>query len=319
LATLEKQQNFSGGALIVRNGETILNKSYGFADREQKIVNSTQTKFRIGSITKQFTALAILLLQAQDRLNVQDSICTQLSDCPAAWQPITIHHLLTHTSGIPVYVAMSDFDRLKATPTTPLEIIARFKDEPLDFQPGERWGYSSSGYVLLSQIIEQVSGSSYEDFIQEYILTALGMNDTDFEQNPDNLAVGYLGRTNTKADLIDISNAYANGSLSSTAEDLYRWGQALYSGQLVQQELLELMFAKHVEISPGEYYGYGTVVWELSGHRVLDVGGLIDGFSTSFFHFPDDKVSMILLSNQEDVDTFNLNSELAKELFGITE
>jgi CubicO group peptidase (beta-lactamase class C family) len=171
LNSLVRIGSFSGSVLMARNGEVLLTKGYGFADREHKISNTPQTKFRLGSITKQFTAMAIIILEAQDKLDAQDPICKYLTECPEAWATITIHHLLTHTSGIPNFTDFPDYRRTSATPSAPEETIDRFQDEPLDFQPGESWSYSNSGYILLGHIIERVSNQSYEEFLQENIFT----------------------------------------------------------------------------------------------------------------------------------------------------
>jgi CubicO group peptidase (beta-lactamase class C family) len=161
LSRMAADETFSGSVLITQDGEVLLSRGYGSADRELGISNTPQTRFRLGSVTKQFTAMAILILQSQGRLNVQDPICSYIEDCPAAWEDITIHHLLTHTSGITYMVGNSG-----SLPITPAELIALFKESPLDFQPGEGFSYSNCGYWVLGTIIEQVSGQSYEDFIQ---------------------------------------------------------------------------------------------------------------------------------------------------------
>lgn len=183
---------FSGSVLIARNGEILVSKGYGMANRQQQIPNTPQTKFRIGSVTKQFTAMAILMLQARGKLNVQDHICVYLTDCPPAWQPITIHQLLTHTSGIPDYRYFPDFPTFKELPASPAQTMARLKDKPLDFQPGAKWSYSTSGYIILGAIIEQVSGESYEAFLQQTIFVPLKLLDTGAAQNTTQLAIGYL-------------------------------------------------------------------------------------------------------------------------------
>ena len=178
LNDLTEREAFTGAVLVARNGEVLLRQGYGLADRERNIPNTPQTKYRLGSITKQFTAMAILMLQAQDKLNVQDPICRYISECPITWQDITIHHLLTHTSGIPNLTDFHDYQATKATPSPPEQTIARFKDKPLGFPPGEQWSYSNSGYIVLGHIIEQASGLSYEAFLQQYIFEPLQMKDT---------------------------------------------------------------------------------------------------------------------------------------------
>jgi len=154
LAREVEDEQFSGSVLIARAGKVLFSKGYSMADWDQHVPNTPHTEFRIGSLTKQFTAMAILLLQERGKLHVQDHMCLYVPHCPAAWQPITIHHLLTHTSGIPNYTAFSDIDVTK--PASPEQLIAHFINKPLAFQPGTRYSYSNSGYVVLGYIIERI-------------------------------------------------------------------------------------------------------------------------------------------------------------------
>ena len=317
LNTLVRLGSFSGSVLIARNGEVLLSKGYGFADHEQKILNTPQTKFRLGSITKQFTAMAIIILEAQDKLDVQNPICNYLSECPEAWGAITIHHLLTHTSGIPNFTDFPEYKSTMATPSPPEQTINRFKDKPLDFRPGERWSYSNSGYILLGHIIERVSSQSYEDFLQEHIFTPLDMMNTGYDHNQDNLATGYKSIFN-KADFVDMSIPYPAGSLYSTVEDLYRWDQALYTKQLLQQDYVDQVFAAHVAIPnlDGMAYGYGWMVGLEDGRQIITHGGGIEGFVTNIARYPQDKTVIIILSNQEYTSMGIIQPELAKKVFG---
>jgi CubicO group peptidase (beta-lactamase class C family) len=312
-----KARLFSGSVLIARNGEILLRKGYGMADRDKQIPNTPQTKFRLGSITKQFTAMAILMLQEQGKLQVQNRICTYFSKCPTAWQEITIHHLLTHTSGIPNFTDFPDYQKTKQSPSSPTQTIGRFNDKPLDFQPGTKWSYSNSGYIVLGFIIEQVSGQSYEMFLREHIFGPLKMMDTGYEHNNDLLAVGYAN-TVSKADAIDMSIPYAAGALYSTVEDLYRWDQALDTEQLVSKKLREQMFTSFVSVpdSSGGGYGYGWFIGTEVNRPMVGHGGGIEGFSTNIFRFRDDKVTIIVLSNQENTDTGGISHILAQRVFG---
>jgi CubicO group peptidase (beta-lactamase class C family) len=155
-------KGFGGAVLVARDGKPVVSRGYGLADGELNVSNTAQTKFRIGSLTKQFTAAAILLLQERGKLNVRDGICKYLTDCPAAWQSITIHQLLTHTSGIANITALPDWEAKKTLPATPAQSIARFRDLPLEFKPGEQFKYSNSNYILLGSIVERASGASKE-------------------------------------------------------------------------------------------------------------------------------------------------------------
>jgi CubicO group peptidase (beta-lactamase class C family) len=316
LNTLVHLGSFSGSVLIARNGEVLLSKGYGFADREQKILNTPQTKFRLGSITKQFTAMAIIILEAQRKLDVQDPICNYLSECPEAWKTITIHHLLTHTSGIPNFTSFPDYKSTMATPSSPEETINRFKDKPLDFQPGEKWSYSNSGYILLGQIIERVSNQSYEDFLQEHIFAPLHMMNTGYDHNQDDLAVGYKSIF-SKANFIDMSIPYSAGGLYSTVEDLYKWDQAFYTKQLLQQDYIDQMMTAYVAI-PNSHklaYGYGWTVGLENGRQIITHGGGINGFVTNIARYPQDKTVIIILSNQQYASLGVIHSALAQKVF----
>jgi CubicO group peptidase (beta-lactamase class C family) len=339
---LTERESFTGAVLVARNGEVLLSQGYGLADRDKNLPNNPQTKFRLGSLTKQFTAMAILMLQAQGKLTVQDTVCRYIPECPAIWQEITIHHLLTHTSGIPNFTDFPDYETTKATPSSPLQTIARFKDRPLDFQPGEKWSYSNSGYILLGYIIEQVSGQSYETFLQQNIFEPMQMKYTGYDQNDGSLAVGYTGFYDhwEKADYIDMTIPYAAGGLYSTIEDLYRWDQVLYTEQLVSQELLRLMFTPHNKIADtGLSYGYGWVIGEMNHHyAVSHDGGIkglatgitrytsnsgngfqgnnIEGFAAEIIRYTDDKVTIIILSNRDTTNVGTVSNQIAQIIFG---
>src|SRR5579884_3801699 len=174
LTHLAKDGVLSGAVLVAQNG-MLFSKGYSLADKDARIPNTPQTRFRIGSITKQFTAMAILILQQDGKLHVQDRICLYIPNCPQDWQPITIEQLLTHTSGIPDYTNFPDFVATWTQPTTPEQLIARFENMPLEFSPGSVFRYSSSGYILLGYIIERVTGESYATFLQQNIFDPLKM------------------------------------------------------------------------------------------------------------------------------------------------
>src|SRR6202012_2723081 len=147
-------KQFMGTVLVARDQSTVLDKAYGFANLEWSIPNTPTTKFRLGSVTKQFTAVSIFLLQERGKLKIDDPVKKYMPDAPAAWDKITVYNLLTHTSGIPSFTGFPDYHSTEATPTTPEQLVARFRDKPLEFQPGEKWNYSNSGYVLLGYLIE---------------------------------------------------------------------------------------------------------------------------------------------------------------------
>lgn len=314
------QQNlFSGAVLVARGDEVLLSEGYGLADRKQEIPNTPQTRFRIGSLTKQFTAMAILILESQGKLTVDDPICSYLADCPKAWASITIHHLLTHTSGIPNFTELLDYRSLRATPSTPLQTIARFRDLRLDFPPGMYWRYSDSGYVMLGYIIEQVSGQSYADFLQTFIFTPLQLRNTGYDHAASGIAVGYAEQyASLPAEFIDMSIPYAAGALYSTVEDLYRWEQALSTDELVPQIYLDKMFASQVVIpgSDGWAYGYGWAIGTEFGREVDMHTGGIEGFVSLIACYPVDAIVVVVLSNQESQDVDLIQTILFKKIFG---
>src|SRR6266699_3826297 len=162
-----KDKQFMGAVLVARENEVLLDKGYGFANLEWNIPDSPKTKFRLGSITKQFTAASILLLEERGKLKVEDPIKKYLPDAPAAWDKMTIFHVLTHTAGIPDFTSFPDYRSTEPFPTAPERLVARFRDKPLEFEPGQKWNYSNSGYVLLGYLIERIGGQTYEKFVQE--------------------------------------------------------------------------------------------------------------------------------------------------------
>ena len=190
-----KAEKFNGSVLVAKDGEILFAKGYGLANAEHQVPNTPETKFRLGSITKQFTAMAILILQEQSKLKVEDPIGKYLADAPKAWEGVTIHHLLTHTSGVPSYTDDPSYGKKMTQPETVKSMIARFKDKPLEFEPGEKFHYSNSGYFLLGAIIEKVSGKSYEAFLKEAIFDPLGMTDTGYDQHATVLPNGLRGTT----------------------------------------------------------------------------------------------------------------------------
>jgi CubicO group peptidase (beta-lactamase class C family) len=318
LSKLTKARLFSGSVLIARNGKVVLSKGYGEADRKKNLVNTAQTKFRIGSLTKQFTAMAILILQAQGKLNVRDRICMHLSNCPTSWQTITIHQLLTHTSGIPDFVSFPDFQTTQGSPSSPTQTIARFKDKPLDFQPGAKFSYSSSGYILLGAIIERASGATYEAFLRDNIFAPLQMVNSGYDHNNGDLAVGYRDQTSVPADFIDISIPYAAGGLYSTVEDLYRWDQALYTDKLIPKNLRDMMFTPFVPMpdNGGPGYGYGWGIGKEGNHLLVFHEGMTNGFHSVIARYLNDKTVIIILGNRQDMDLFEMRTQIAKIVFG---
>jgi CubicO group peptidase (beta-lactamase class C family) len=311
-----KAERFSGAILVAREGKVLVSKGYGMADVENDVPNTPETKFRLGSITKQFTAASILLLQERGKLSVQDSICKYVAPCPEAWQPVTIHHLLSHTAGVPDFTGLPDYQKTMREPAPVESLIARFRALPLDFKPGEDWKYSNSGYVLLGHVVEKVSGKSYESFLRENIFEPLKMTSTGYDHANEIVkrrARGYAAGPDgpVNAAYLDMSIPFSAGGLYSTVGDLYLWDQALYGEKILKKSSLDAMFT-----AVRHDYGYGYGVAKLFNHRVLAHGGGIEGFRTSINRFPDDRVTVIVLSNYEGANAGRVARDLAAVAFG---
>jgi CubicO group peptidase (beta-lactamase class C family) len=290
-------KNFSGTVLVARDDRVLLNKGYGHANREWAIPNGPDTKFRIASLTKQFTAAAILLLAERGKLKVDDRISRYLPDAPAAWKDVTVFHLLTHSSGIPDLTRFENFREIQATPTTAARSIASFRDKPLEFTPGERVEYSSSGYILLGYLIEQLSGQPYDRFLQEAIFAPLGMKDSGYDRNATVMERRAGGYTVTKAGVehaqyVDMSLPYAAGALYSTTQDLLRWQRALYGGKLLSPQSLKAMTTVYKDDM-----ALGLEVTHKAGVQEISHTGHIQGFRSFLGRYPASKVDVIVLGN----------------------
>jgi CubicO group peptidase (beta-lactamase class C family) len=294
-------KGFTGSVLVAKGDEVLLNKAWGQANLEWDIPNTPATRFRIASITKQFTAAAILLLEERGKLSVEDPVQKYLPDAPASWSTITIFHLLTHTSGLPDYAALPPYRSVG--PLTPAEVVARFRDTPLDFVPGERWNYSNSGYALLGFLIEQVSGKSYAEFLRENIFMPLKMDDSGYDLSRDVIlrrASGYRQTTagTVNAPYLDMSLPYAAGGLYSTTGDLLTWTRALFGGRVLSAASLKKMTTP-VPQSPNGY-AFGLNVQSVQGRTVIFHAGGINGFTTTLAYYPDTHVTIAVLSNVAD-------------------
>ena len=315
---------FMGAAIVsqsdeFQSGETVFVNSYGMANLEHQVPHTRSTKFRIGSITKQFTAAAILQLQDRGLLDVQAPIATYLPDYPNG-ERITLHHLLTHTAGIP---NLNDYLELIKQPITLEDLIARFRDLPLDFEPGEQYRYSNSGYTLLTQVIEQVSGQSYADYLQTQLFTPLNLEDTGYEHPLaviDALANGYrfMGEGYQQAEYINTAVSAGAGGLYSTLGDLVRWHQFLMNADkrpagILSDAAITAMKSPQVamgEDAPDLSYGYGLVIGKQG--FIFHAGG-INGFMTYLGSLPEQGITVAVLSNVENANP----SLMAEDLLAI--
>jgi CubicO group peptidase (beta-lactamase class C family) len=310
--------SFMGSALVARDGKVFFSKGYGSANLEWNVPNAPDTKFRLGSVTKQFTAASILLLEERGKLSVSDPVKKYLPDAPAAWDKITIFHLLTHTSGIPNFTSFPDYAKFEPFATTAEQVVGRFRDKPLDFQPGEKWSYSNSGYVLLTYLIEKITGGSYKTFVQENIFTPLRMKDSGYDSNSaviPHRASGYTLVNNQleNAGFVHMTVPQGAGALYSTTEDLLKWEQGLFGGKVLQAASLQKMTTPFKND-----YAFGLEVKTVAGHKLIDHGGGIQGFNTELAYYPDDKLTVVVLGNVNGAAPGEIATKLAALSHGET-
>lgn len=322
MSTVVKERSagdhFMGSVLVAKDGTVIFAESTGWANLEWQTAPSPATKFRIGSVTKQFTAACILLLAERGKLSVDDPLGKYLATAPEPWKPVTLRQLLSHTGGIPNYTAQPDYAALKTRPATPAEIIAHLAAVPLDFPPGEQYRYSNTGYVLLGWIIEVASGQSYATFLRENIFQPLGLNDTGYDSNTTVIpqrAAGYVRGRNglVNAPYVDMHVPFAAGALYSTPMDLLHWTQALFGGKVLSAASLTQM------TTPVQHnYAFGLDVATDHGRKVISHSGGIDGFNAQLTYYPESKVTVIALSNVEGPGATDIARDLATLTFGET-
>ena len=303
---------FDGAVLVSDGGEVVYRGAVGLADATWGVPNAPDTRFRVGSVTKQFTAALVLQLVEEGLVDLDAPVTTYVPDYPAeSGDRVTVHHLLTHTSGIPSYTSLPDFGDVVRDPFAPDSFLAVFQDLPLEFEPGAEWRYNNSGYFLLGVIVEKVTGQPYAEALRERILAPLGMGRSAYggyaEVVPQE-ATGYVRAADGRrhAAYLDPSVPYAAGMLVSTVDDLKTWSDALWAGRVFRSpETLALMNAPH-EAVPGTdgHYGYGVFsgTAEVGGREVpfVEHGGAIDGFVTSFWRLTDRDAVIVAVSNASD-------------------
>ncbi len=292
--------------IVVKDGKTIVRKAYGMANVSKGVAMQPQAIMRLGSVTKQFTSTAIMLLAEEGKLSVSDPITKFLPDYPTLGKTITIEHLLTHTSGIANYNAKRAWRSQAAEDIGVVQMIDSFKNDPVDFEPGTQYAYTNSGYFLLGAIIEKVSGQPYPQFLQQRIFTPLGMTQTGYEgvdAVPGLRAVGYtpsMWGGFSVASAISMSQAYAAGALVSNVDDLAKWDAAISSGKLLKSATWSQAF-KPYTMSTGKpsTYGYGWETSKVRDARQIGHGGDIHGFSVYALRLPEQNVYVALLSNTD--------------------
>src|SRR6187399_479632 len=309
-----KMYKFNGAALVAKNGVILLNKGYGYRNAADKITNTEQTIFQLGSITKQFTSAIILKLQQEKKLSVSDKLSKYFPGYPKG-DSITIEHLLTHTSGIYNYTNDANFMSNEITkPASREKIMALFKDKPLDFSPGTSWNYSNSGYSLLGYIIEAVTKKPYEQAVRKYIFTPLGMTHSGFDfthLQSNEKAIGYFklnDKEKAEAPIVDSSVSFSAGAIYSTIGDLYLWHKALQKNGILSREQQEKAYTP-----VKNRYGYGWSIDSIEGKRRVSHGGGIHGFITTIARVPEDDICIVLLSNASNTTV----GEISKSIFAI--
>lgn len=290
-------------ALVAKDGQIIYKKAFGMANLELNVPMQPDMVFRLGSITKQFTAIAILQLMEQGKLSLQDEITKYIPDYPSQAYKITIEHLLTHTSGIKSFTNLPEYIKFSREDLKPEDVINIFKGQPMEFAPGTKWNYCNSGYFLLGYIIEKVSGNTYREYIEENFFKPLGMTASCYGNDSriiKNRASGYQpeGDEVVNSNYVSMLIPYSAGAVQSTVEDLYKWNQALHSYKLVKKETLEKAFTEYkLTDGKGTGYGYGWMLKQLQGSPTIEHGGAINGYLTNAIYLPKENVFVAVFSN----------------------
>jgi CubicO group peptidase (beta-lactamase class C family) len=312
-----QRQHIPGLSLLVaRNGKIVLAKGYGLANAELQVPVQPETVFQSGSVGKQFTATAVMMLVEEGKLKLDAPITDYLTDAPATWRQVTIRELLSHTAGFGDYPEKFDF-RKDYTEAEELRIV---EDIPLAFTPGTNWSYSNLGYLTLGILIHKVTGEFYGDFLQKRIFGPLGMTSTRVINEADIIphrAAGYRlvrGRLKNQEWVSPTVNTTADGSLYFSILDLAKWDAALYTEKLLKQPSFEQMWTV-TKLANGQpnsgQYGFAWFIEAKSGHRVLDHGGAWQGFETHISRYIDDKLTVVVLSNLADADTGIVADQIA--------
>ena len=296
-SSFTKDNAFMGAVVVAKGAGILLDKGYGKAVVEWNIPNSPDAKFRIGSMTKQFTAALVLLEQENGKLSVDDPIRKYLADPPAAWDKITIGDLLHHTSGLPNFIFDKRFFEWRMVARTPVEEMGLFKDKPLNFAPGTQWEYSNSNYMLLGMILEKVTGRRYVDLLQEHILAPLGMKDSGLDdddlilpERAEGYQPGSKGIVPVRSQSMSVG--WSTGAMYSTTRDLLRWERGLFGGKVLSASSL-----KQMTTATMGNYGCGVFVSRKDDMEVVEHGGSIEGFNSYMIDVPSRDIVVIVLSN----------------------
>ncbi|MCJ2037190.1 serine hydrolase domain-containing protein [Methylobacterium sp. J-068] len=311
---------FSGAVIVARNGMALFRQAYGAANREWSVPNTAETRFRIASLTKQFTAAAILRLREAGRLGLDDSASRHMPGLPAAWTPITLRMLLDHTSGLPNVTALPDFPtEIARTARNPMDVVARLFPEDLLFPAGTAQEYSNTGYILLAAIVERITGEPFAEALRSLVLAPAGLSETG-DADPDLViprrASGYrrvAGAWRNAGPVVPAA-ALGAGGLVSTLDDLVAWDQALLAGRVLAPESLAEMVRDR-----GHGYGLGLYLGHAYGQRLWSHGGFLNGFSAIKDTYPDLGLTVVVLGNTETAPAQTLSRRLAALALGVPE
>jgi len=315
----DKYQPNAPGAtfLISKNGHIVYKKAFGLSNLELNVPMQTENVFEIASMTKQFTAISILMLVEKGKLNLDDEITKFIPDYPTNGHKITVHHLLTHTSGIKDFTKVKGLNAISNQDLAPLELINFFKNEPVDFAPGEKSLYNNSGYVILGYIIETITGQSYGDFIDEQIFKKLGMASSKYGSHSEvikNRASGYQNKNGyVNRRQVSYSFAYSTGALMSTVNDMFTWQEAIKNNVLISKETNEKVFANYT-LNNGDHinYGYGWHIKEINGISTREHGGHFFGFKSMGVYLPNYDIYVVGLNNCDCNSPTKITREIAE-------
>jgi CubicO group peptidase (beta-lactamase class C family) len=308
---LVAEDKFSGAVVVAKDGESVFKNAYGLASREFNVPNRVTTKFNVASMGKMFTGVAVAQLAEQGRLSFDDLISKHLPDYPReVAERVTVHHLLTHTSGMGSYWKPEFHEANHARYRAVRDYFPLFVNDPLTFKPGEKWGYSNAGFMVLGAIVERVSGRSYFDYVKEHVFGRAGMGDTDFyeaDKVTANLATGYTKQNRYLPESKDwTSNIFISpvkggpaGGAYSTVEDMLRFDIALRTHKLLSPKYTDLVVTGKVEYRPNARYAYGFADDIVGGERIVFHDGGADGVSAEFDMYPDVGYTVVVLSNYD--------------------
>lgn len=308
---------------VVRGRDTLLLRGYGLADREVRRAATVDQRFRIGSLTKQFTAAAIMRLAERGKLSLDDELSRWVPEFPLQGHRVTLRQLLNHTSGIRNYLESPTWRARWADDLTPLQVADLVARDTFDFAPGTRWSYSNTGYTLLGLVVERASGRPYAEFVRYELIAPLGLRHTSYCPNRPRgaeWASGYGVRNDrvVPAEYLSMTHPYAAGALCSTVGDFVTWQRALAAGRVVTPASYARMTTPDT-LANGErlFYGYGLGVGPYQGRRMIMHEGGINGFNTVALHFPDDSLDVVVFSNTEQSGAGRLAQNLVRAVLGL--